>query len=346
MTRSDLINWLACPNVQAFLALIREGETNQTPNAYRMQWGSGLFYPEREWKHPNQAITINGITSTAAGAYQFLSKTWLALVEQYGFEDFSPPMQDLGAVALIAERGALEPLKAGNVHEAIARCSRVWASLPGSPYGQPTAKLSRLLAAYTAAGGTVADQSAPKQPEVKPMAPVVIPLLEVISGLIPQLGKLFGSGSEVANRNVAAATLAADAIVKVTNSVNLQEAVEKVQTDPDALNAAKEVVGQLVMQLGEAGGGGIEGARKAAATTEGDWKRAFINVPFAVILMLMPIVYFTIYVVLTQAGWSKEIQASVVSAVISGVLFGITGFALGTTVNSTKKTDALIASTK
>lgn len=244
MTRSDLINALACPNVGAFLALIREGETNQTPNAYRMQWGSGLFYPEREWKHPNQPITINGITSTAAGAYQFLAKTWLRLVEQYGFEDFSPAMQDLGAVALIAGRGALDAVKAGRVHEAIRLCNKEWASLPGNPYGQPAAKLSRLLAAYTAAGGTITDDPTQKtQPEVKPM-PIPAILGAVLPALFqaaPDLIRLFGKG-EQSQKNAAVAEKVAEVAKDVTGAINEQEAAEKIANDPQAAQAFREAV--------------------------------------------------------------------------------------------------------
>ena len=340
MTRSDLINALAHPNVGAFLALIREGETNQTPNAYRMQWGSGLFYPEREWKHPNQAVTVHGITSTAAGAYQFLSKTWLALVEQYGFEDFSPPMQDLGAVALIAEKGAIEPLKAGRVHEAIARCARVWASLPGSPYGQPTAKLSRLLAAYTAAGGTVADQSA-QAPEVKPVAPIVIPLLETLVPLIPALGKLFGSGSETQQRNIAAAQIAGDALVKVTNAVNLQEAVEKVRDDPDMLAAAKETITRLVVEIGEAGGGGINGAR-TFNTSDGAplYKRG--DFWFSLLLFVIPLILVLDVVYFHPQLWGENPRIQVLTAGLNLLSF-IGGYWLGSTIQSARKTEILAA---
>jgi hypothetical protein len=73
-------------------------------------FGGGLFDSFAD--HPRQAITrsLGGkpITSTASGAYQFLSRTWDGLVKQYGFTDFSPKNQDLGAVALVAGRGALQ----------------------------------------------------------------------------------------------------------------------------------------------------------------------------------------------------------------------------------------------
>lgn len=176
--------------------------------------------------------------------------------------------------------------------------------------------------------------------EVKPMAPIVLPLLQSLVSILPQLGTWFGSGSEVANRNIAAGTMIAEKLVQVTNAVNLQEAAERIQNDPQALAAAKEVVADVVAQLTEVGGG-IDAARKSMMSTDGDWKKVFISLQMAVILMLMPIIYFVVYHVITGPDWSSDIKAGVVSAVISGVLFAIVGFALGTSYGSQKK-DALI----
>lgn len=100
--------------------------------------------------------TFNGLSSTAAGAYQFISRTWDGLVEQYDFPDFSPQSQDLAAVALIKGRGALNDLKDGNLSEAIRKCCKEWASLPYSPYGQPRRTLAQALNTFTDFGGRIA----------------------------------------------------------------------------------------------------------------------------------------------------------------------------------------------
>lgn len=171
------------------------------------------------------------------------------------------------------------------------------------------------------------------------MAPLIIPLLQVAAQFLPQLAAQFGSGSEVSNRNLAAGKVLADAITTATNSPNLQAAVEKMATDPEAVKAAKEAVAQEWPELFEVGGG-IAAARKMA-DREGPWWHQFASLPFAVIVMLMPMVYFVIYHVVTGADWSQEIKASVVSAVISGVLFAIVGFALGTSYGSQRKTNIL-----
>jgi hypothetical protein len=127
--------------------------------------------------------------------------------------------------------------------------------------------------------------------------------------------------------------------VTATNSPNLQAAVEKMAADPEAAQAARSAVAE-VMTLVEVGGG-IAGARKVAEATEGDWRKVFISLPFAVILLLMPIVYFVVYHVITGTEWSADVKAGLVSAVISGVLFGITGYGLGTSYGSQRKTNLL-----
>lgn len=74
--------------------------------------------------------------TTAAGRYQFLNDTWNGVAQQYGFKDFSPQNQDLGAIALIAQRGALNDVLKGDYRSAILKLGPEWASLPSSTYKQ------------------------------------------------------------------------------------------------------------------------------------------------------------------------------------------------------------------
>jgi lysozyme len=140
-------------NVQAFLALIRHCEGA----GYTTLFGGGII--EHTEDHPRIAITrtLGGkpITSTAAGAYQFLSRTWDECVKALGLEDFSPPNQDRAALYLIERRRALPAVMEGDWKTAIERCNREWASLPGSPYGQPVITWERARAVFASAGGQV-----------------------------------------------------------------------------------------------------------------------------------------------------------------------------------------------
>ena len=160
MTRDDFHAALQHKNMVAFLRLIRAGETNQTANAYRTMFGGALFTAP-PWKHPHRRVTVGRLTSTAAGAYQFLAKTWDGLVAQFDFEDFSPRNQDLGAVALIAGRGALEDVIAGRITDAVQKCRKEWASLPGAGYGQPERTVRQALATYASYAGELASARGP-----------------------------------------------------------------------------------------------------------------------------------------------------------------------------------------
>jgi lysozyme len=142
------------PNVQAFLAMIRRGEGTSGANGYRTLFGGGLFNDYS--KHPNVAVTRGSLTSTAAGAYQILYRTWIEIAATYSLPDFSPGSQDIAAVALIKRRGALADVIAGRWQTAIAKCAKEWASLPGSPYGQPTISMDTALAVIAANGGVTA----------------------------------------------------------------------------------------------------------------------------------------------------------------------------------------------
>ncbi|MYM39662.1 glycoside hydrolase family 24 protein [Duganella qianjiadongensis] len=143
------------PQVQAFLALIRVGEGTTGPNGYRTMFGGGLFVSYTD--HPRQLNRRNGITSSAAGAYQFLSGTWDEMRNKYDLSNFGPECQDIAAVGLIKRRGALADVLAGRFRSAIDKCNKEWASLPGSPYGQPTLTYARAESVLVSAGAQITE---------------------------------------------------------------------------------------------------------------------------------------------------------------------------------------------
>lgn len=97
-----------------------------------------------------------GKVSTAAGRYQIIKPTWVALRNMLKLPDFSGPSQDAAALELIREKGALALVDAGRVAEAITACREIWASLPGSTSGQPQRSFAALISVYGDAGGAFA----------------------------------------------------------------------------------------------------------------------------------------------------------------------------------------------
>lgn len=127
-----------------------------TDNGYNVLVGSTAADPltfSNYAQHPD--IYNAQLGSTAAGRYQILYRWWAIYQKRLNLPDFGPVSQDLYALQQIREHKALPLIDAGNFSQAIYAINTIWASLPGSPYGQHTNSLDALQEAYLAAGGTL-----------------------------------------------------------------------------------------------------------------------------------------------------------------------------------------------
>lgn len=135
---ADPRQYLNDPRVRKVLDVIAKAEGVQ--HGYNTIFGNERF--GNLSAHPNvrkQFKQTDGKTNvtTAAGRYQFLKDTWDGLSRQYNLKDFSPQSQDIGAIGLIMQKGALGDVLKGNYQAAIQKLGGTWASLPSSPYAQP-----------------------------------------------------------------------------------------------------------------------------------------------------------------------------------------------------------------
>lgn len=329
-------------NVRAFLQMLRYGEGTTGPDGYRTMFGGQLF-DNNYADHPRRAIeaTLKGkpITSTAAGAYQFLARTWTALVKQHGFPDFSPESQDLAAVALIKGRKALDDVIAGRFNIAVNKCNREWASLPGSPYGQPVVSMEKARALYEAAGGTY--EAAPIKPLEKDggttVAPFLLAALPALLEAVPKLVSIFGSGSEISQRNVKAVEAVVEIAKAATGATNEQDLTERLQ-DPICVEQVREAVEANWFQLTELGGG-VSAARKADAALVATGK-PYKSPALLVTLLLMPVIYAAVYAVLFTPGFSDDMRAMALGAIFGGLMTGaLSSYWFGTSASSARKTE-------
>lgn len=248
---------LANPNMRAFMRVIRAGESSQGDEAYRMIVGGGFFDSFDD--HPRRLVHIKslGVDSTAAGAYQFLSRTWDGCVKALSLPDFSPPIQDIAAVYLVRGRGALTDVLAGNLEVAIAKCAREWASLPGSPYGQPTRSMAQAKATYEQYGGAYAPAAPPAQaesqtnatsasaPQEKTMLPGLIGVLAgtLIDAFAPlareKITREIGRHTDNAAVSDQVATAVIEAVKTATGKADPIEAVAAAQQDPAVMQLAE-----------------------------------------------------------------------------------------------------------
>lgn len=146
------------PNVRAMLAVIRRGEGTADADGYRRHFGGALFSSFADHPRVSKCFTLKSggrLCSTAAGAYQFLASTWDETAAAMRLRDFSPVSQDLAAVGRIAARGALADVLAGRLGVALSKLAYEWASLPGSPYGQPVISAATAQSVFLTAGGQI-----------------------------------------------------------------------------------------------------------------------------------------------------------------------------------------------
>lgn len=353
-------------NVRAFLRVIRERESSQDDSAYTIINGGSHFASFAD--HPFAGMsTANG--GRAAGAYQFIPSTWAEVSKQYGLTDFSPPNQDLGAVARLVYRGALEDVLAGRIEAAIAKCRLEWTSLPGASESSSAWTTIKALAAYQQWGGHFAPERHPDtQPHPQPETAMPLPILALISAfgplisqLIPQVSKVFDGDAKTPDK-LAAATAVIDTVVKATGAPNLQTALEQVQANPEvkqkvteAVVTQPEIIGAL--QIGEFGGG-ITAAREADLAQRPPespfWKSSAV---FWVSVLLMPLVYWLVgslivggvplpdeapwwvktFVSLFGVAWTGEARSGGFNLVVGLVLGGICGVYYGVSVTQAKQ---------
>jgi muramidase (phage lysozyme) len=110
--------------------------------------GYNIIYGYRYFKdfskHPRIRVTAGRWTSSAAGRYQILDKTWDELQKQLQktgfkpFPSFEPIYQDQAALFLIDyKRKSLDFVDNSMIDQFMNKCSWEWASIPPPRYGQP-----------------------------------------------------------------------------------------------------------------------------------------------------------------------------------------------------------------
>jgi muramidase (phage lysozyme) len=146
------------PQIMAFLKSVRVHEGTSANDGYNIMFTGKKFHSFAD--HPRQLQSTNGLTSDAAGAYQFLSTTWDDVARQISATSFSPHWQDLAAAKLIKNRGAHEDIISGDMASACDKCSWEWASMPDrngkGRYGQPNCSFKEFVDIFVSYGGKLA----------------------------------------------------------------------------------------------------------------------------------------------------------------------------------------------
>ena len=134
-------------NAAAWRAVIMHAEgTSKNTNPYNVMFGGGTF--DNTKGHPDTVVHGGRYSSAAAGAFQFMPKTWNAIM---GNVPMTKENQDIAAAKLAAGRG-VDIRTAPFTRENVAKLAPEWASFPtlggGSYYGQPVKAYGTLKAIF------------------------------------------------------------------------------------------------------------------------------------------------------------------------------------------------------
>jgi len=139
------------PNYKLMLDTISKAEGTWGKDAYSTKYGGKKV----DWKNGKSRDSIpfgkNGQKTSAHGKYQFMNKTWDGKVQELGLTGFTPEEQDVAALSLAEETGALKKLDDGDIKGAIFSAGKKWMGLPvnekgdsGAPH-QKAQPLSKVL---------------------------------------------------------------------------------------------------------------------------------------------------------------------------------------------------------
>lgn len=170
------------PNVQKFLNMLSAAEGTMT-HGYATAFGGGRIADLSH--HPKKSSQFKETTgktniTSAAGRYQFIGKTWDSLQRKLGLPDFGAESQDLAAIELLRENGALPYILKGDMRTAVQKAGGTWASLPTSKAPQHTRSWAFINAQLGMPAGL---PTVPSQPTPSVSADTFLKLASTLSDL-------------------------------------------------------------------------------------------------------------------------------------------------------------------
>lgn len=177
--------------------------------------------------------------------------------------------------------------------------------------------------------------------EGQPMLPFIAAALPSIVQAVPKLIEMFGSGSEVAQRNAKAAETVVGIAQDALGAVNAQQVVETLAADPEAPAKVREAIEAQWFSIVEAGGGGIAGAREADAAFAASRRRSFSSPAFIIslVLLVFPLMLAIDLFYVHPESYNGELRTQIVTAIL--LCISIVGaFWLGSSYGSMRKTEA------
>ena len=172
-------------------------------------------------------------------------------------------------------------------------------------------------------------------------------LVQALPGLInalPEIGSIFKK-PDVAERNVEAVAKVGQILMQTTGATNMQEAVERVQADPQTASEANEAlrmnradIVDLMERINAMEQGNIRAARDYNSSEPLFIDAPWVKMKFIHLLSLAFVGFSGVFVSLNWAGLTPELKGAVITLMIIAGWNGVRDYWMGSSSGSDKKT--------
>jgi hypothetical protein len=186
----------------------------------------------------------------------------------------------------------------------------------------------------------------PAQPPENRMPLPVLALISLfgpmLAELLPTVARAFSKGTDTPQK-IEAASKIIEVVTRTTAQPTLQGAIEAMKSSPEVLTAVRNAVVTQpdIMQLLEIGGG-IEAARAANLEMQQAPRSFLYNPAFWITLLLLtfPVMLMIDVFWVHAEQYNAELRTQIVTSIL-GVILVISGYWLGTSAGSVRKTDII-----
>lgn len=169
--------------------------------------------------------------------------------------------------------------------------------------------------------------------ESETMSPFIAAALPAILEAVPKLGGLFGSGSQVSERNIKVAETVVQVAKTAIAATNEQDLVERLKDDPAAAATVRQAIEHNWFELQQQAEASRGAAREfvQAYSAHADVRTVLGNLTFPELLTLL---FVTVSaagagIVLLQGDYSAEIKGSVITLMLIAGYTGVREFWFG-----------------
>ncbi len=205
----------------------------------------------------------------------------------------------------------------------------------------------RLFESDSVAAAAPVDQPVQKEQPMSLAGSILVQALPGLINALPEIGNIFKK-PDVAERNVEAVAKVGQILMQTTGATNMQEAVERVQADPQTASEANEAlrmnradIVDLMERINAMEQGNIKAAREYNSAEPLFVDAPWIKMRFIHLLSLVFVGFAGTFVSLNWASLTPELKGAVITLMIIAGWNGVKDYWMGSSEGSARKTDII-----